>query len=301
VSVCVFVHFRKSRVTMPVEGWGYAQQNGPHTWHQLYPIARGRHQSPLDICPDQCHQDHSLSAITVDYGDAEVGELINNGHQWQAVVTSGRSWMTGGPFRSTFSLKQIHAHWGVHESAGGSEHTVNGQQHSGELHLVFFDSDKYCCFDEAKTEPRGLAVLGIFMKVGPTPHPEVEKLVRLMPLIPYLDQKVNINEPIHCQNFMPDDRSYFTYDGSLTTPPLFETVNWVVFREPIEVSREQLAAFRSLHSFHRGAERPSDELRGQIMNNFRPPNPSNGRSVRVFQTSMGEEQQKYCQTFMDED
>ena len=33
---------------------------------------------------------------------------------------------------------------------------------------------------------------------------------------------------------------YWTYEGSLTTPPLYESVTWIVFKEPIEMSDDQV-------------------------------------------------------------
>jgi hypothetical protein len=40
---------------------------------------------------------------------------------------------------------------------------------------------------------------------------------------------------------------YYRYDGSLTTPPCYESVIWSVLQEPLKLSLDQLNAFRNLH------------------------------------------------------
>lgn len=64
-------------------------------------------------------------------------------------------------------------------------------------------------------------------------------------------------------------RRYYRYDGSLTTPPCYESVLWNVLHEPVQVSRAQLEAFRHLH----------DEHKGKLVNTYRPVQPLNTRHL----------------------
>ena len=66
--------------------------------------------------------------------------------------------------------------------------------------------------------------------------------------------------------------TYATYPGSLTTPPCDEVVHWIVFLTPLKISQAQLDAFRMLRDSH-------DE---RIVDNFRPVQPLNGRTVQIF-------------------
>lgn len=42
------------------------------------------------------------------------------------------------------------------------------------------------------------------------------------------------------KNLLPSTLRYWTYEGSLTTPPLCESVSWIVLRDPIAVSPAQV-------------------------------------------------------------
>jgi len=266
------------------EEWGYSLANGPKTWCKKFPIAAGKQQSPVDIQTSACIKDDTLKPIKVDYSGVEIGEIANTGASWKAQVTGGKSSLSGGPLseKSNFVLEQFHAHWGSHDKVG-SEHTVDGQMYAAELHLVHWDSAKYKSFGEAAAAPGGLAVLGMFLKVADkATHTELEKLIKLLSFIPYKGQCVNIADTINCANFLPANTSYHTYDGSLTTPPCYESVNWIVFNEPILVSPQQMAVFRSLKSYCKGATCPCDELRGKMVDNYRPPLPLGDRKLRVF-------------------
>lgn len=73
--------------------------------------------------------------------------------------------LTGGPLNDDiYLIEQFHCHWGCSDGRG-SEHTVDGQAFSGELHVVHWNSSKYKSFHEAAGHPDGLAVLAVFLKV----------------------------------------------------------------------------------------------------------------------------------------
>ena len=45
----------------------------------------------------------------------------------------------------------------------------------------------------------------------------------------------------------PAQRAYYHYEGSLTTPPCSETVDWIVLTHPIEVDEVDIARFAKLY------------------------------------------------------
>ncbi|KAK8728943.1 hypothetical protein OTU49_008888 [Cherax quadricarinatus] len=269
-------------------GWGYAKANGPATWPNLFPIAGGRRQSPIDIKCEACQKDSSLSKIQAVYSGIKVSELSNTGHAWKAQVSGGSSSLKGGPLGTDeYVLEQFHCHWGKTNDKG-SEHTVNGKCYAAELHLVHWNKSKFSSFAEAASSDGGLAVLGMFLEVG-SEHEELNKVCKLLPFVQHKGQAITVTEPISPAAFIPKNGSYWTYAGSLTTPPCYESVTWIVYEHPIQVSQTQMDAFRSMKSYHPCETCPEDELAGALVENYRPPCPLCDRVVRVYKDSVQEE------------
>ena len=170
------------------------------------------------------------------------------------------------------------AHWGD-KSGVGSEHTVDGAPYDAELHIVHFNT-KYGSPGEAFDKEDGLAVLGIFINVGKE-HPEFEKMCKRLGDIEHPFHVAQLEEEVDPTNFLPSNKSYFTYPGSLTTPPLHESVTWVVFKEHIEMSQKQVRNLYHLYNQLTGLPLQLDSIRSLktgsgikkkvLINNYRPP------------------------------
>lgn len=93
---------------------------------------------------------------------------------------------------------------------------------------------------------------------------------------------MTLNEPLDPSNLLPNNPAFWTYLGSLTTPPCSECVTWIVFKEPVEVSIEQLDQMRNLRCYDVKEECPCDELNGKVINNYRPPLDLGNRELREF-------------------
>ncbi|GAA6071949.1 carbonic anhydrase 5A, mitochondrial isoform X1, partial [Tachysurus ichikawai] len=107
------------------------------------------------------------------------------------------------------------------------------------LHLVHWNADKYTLFEEAVMEENGLAVIGVFLKVGKS-HEGLQKLVDALPAVRHKDSVVEFNK-FDPSCLLPETMNkYWTYSGSLTTPPLTEAVTWIIMKQPIEVSHDQV-------------------------------------------------------------
>lgn len=251
--------------------WGYSHHNGPEKWCDNFPIANGPRQSPINIIHSQAHFDSSLKPLKIQYDPSTSKDILNNGHSFQVNFEDDddRSILTGGPIHGTYRLKQFHFHWGASNDKG-SEHTVNGVKYPAELHLVHWNT-KYGNFGEAVSMPDGLAVVGVFLKMGAA-NPRLQKVLDSVDAIKTKGQQTTfINfDP---KNLLPPVLSYWTYEGSLTTPPLHESVTWIVLKDPISVNHTQMAKFRSL-LFSSDGEAPCC-----MMDNYRPPQPLKGRKV----------------------
>ena len=133
---------------------------------------------------------------------------------------------------------QLHAHWGD-KSGHGSEHTLDGESFDAELHIVHYNT-KYENAGEAFDKDDGLAVLGIFLSIGEQDHPEFEKICNRFVDIENAGDNVALDDEIDLNNLLPENKTFFTYPGSLTTPPLFESVTWIVFKQELRISQRQV-------------------------------------------------------------
>ncbi|XP_050294874.1 carbonic anhydrase 13 isoform X2 [Anthonomus grandis grandis] len=262
---------------MPLE-WGYNQENGPEKWPHTYPEAAGTRQSPIDIKPVDLKTLNSNRKLSWKYIPEHTNEVSNPGYCWKVSVDGRGSELSGGPLEGTYVLEQFHCHWGKTNNEG-SEHTINGKKFAGELHLVHWNSTKYSSFEAAAKHSDGLAVLGVFLKPGKK-HMELDKIVNQLSKIQYRGESAKILVPINPGALLPEDSGYYTYQGSLTTPPCSECVIWIVFKEPVDISQEQLEAFRSLRCYSSEDICPCDEFKGFVKTNFRPTLPLGQREVK---------------------
>ncbi|KAI4469836.1 carbonic anhydrase [Holotrichia oblita] len=259
--------------------WGYCQNNGPETWHKCFPQAAGARQSPVDIRSVNTKILTTNQCLSWRYEPGNALDISNTGYGWKVHVNGEGSELIGGPLEGKYVLEQFHCHW-AETSDKGSEHTMNGRTYAGELHFVHWNASKYSSFAEAVEQPDGLAVLGIFLQSGQKSE-EMEKIVSYLSQIQYKDQQVNIDQPIDPNLMIPKNSPYYTYLGSLTTPPCLECVVWIVFKDPLQVSEEQLEAFRELRSYSYKERCPEDEFRGYIKTNYRPTLPVGKREVKA--------------------
>ena len=108
--------------------------------------------------------------------------------------------------------------------------------------MVHWNRSAYPSPNVAAGEGDGLAVLGLFVDIGEEDHPEFAKLIPYLEKVTHCGEKVPIQEDIDPTKFLPtkDHRRMWHYEGSLTTPPLLESVLWIVFQNPIKISAEQV-------------------------------------------------------------
>ncbi|XP_038873287.1 carbonic anhydrase 5A, mitochondrial isoform X3 [Salvelinus namaycush] len=199
----------------------------------------GNRQSPIDIRVRKSVFDPHLKPLTPDYDPGTCSQIWNNGYSFLVEYddTTDKSILKGGPLEDNFRLCQFHFHWGE-SNAWGSEHTVDRRLFPAELHMVHWNSNKYSRFEEAVMEENGLAVIGVFLKIGKR-HEGLQKLVDALPAVRHKDSVVEFTrfDPACLLPANIDD--YWTYAGSLTTPPLTEAVTWIIMKQHIEVSHDQ--------------------------------------------------------------
>lgn len=194
-------------------------------------------QSPVNIETEDIIE-ADLADIDYDY-DPFAMKIVDNGHTIQVHGTED-SYITVEGER--YQFRQFHFHY-------PSEHQIDGKQYPMEMHLVH---------QEEGTS--NLVVLGIFLEEAATSNEFLEKVLSEIPSEE--GEEVTTDVQISLSDYIPPSQVHYTYIGSLTTPPCTVGVDWIIFTEPIEASKEQLDTF---------AERYSD--------NARPTQPLNNRRV----------------------
>ncbi|NXY86244.1 CAH14 anhydrase, partial [Alcedo cyanopectus] len=253
---------------------------GPHGqqhWPEGHPACGGLSQSPIDIATGGAEPDPSLPPVRPS-GDGSPAPptftLANNGHT--VMLELPPSLRLRGLARE-FAAAQLHFHWGRAGGSGGAEHLLDGHRAPAEMHVVHYDTERFGDAAEAQHHPGGLAVLGVLLEVGTTPHPAYERILSHLGSIRYAGQSVAIPS-FSVQELLPARLDlFYRYNGSLTTPPCFQSVLWTLFQQPVRISQAQLRQLQgSLYST------PEAEPRAQpLLENFRVPQELNQRRVLV--------------------
>ena len=222
--------------------WGYGVEHGPKHWAEMNPeyeaCGIGKTQSPIDI---RGAVPTKLDAIEFDYHPTPL-HIIDNGHTVQVNYEPGSSISVGG---KRYELQQFHFH-------KPSEERINGKRYPMVAHLVHKNA-------EGET-----AVVAVLLKEGAQ-----NAVVRtLWADVPKEKEKERVMEQvkINAAGLLPKNHKYYTFAGSLTTPPCSEGVTWFVLTTPKEISKDQVARFGRIYSA-----------------NARPVQPLNGRTVKVSQ------------------
>lgn len=209
--------------------WAYDGAEGPEHWSELdakFSVCNiGKNQSPVNLTG---FIKSELAPIAFNY-KAGGDQIINNGHTVQVNFTEGSSITLNG---QTFALKQFHVH-------SPSENQINGKSFPMEAHFVHADANG------------NLAVIAVMFEEGKA-NTELEKAWKAMPH--EADEKVTLKENVLGTSIMPDDKSYYRFNGSLTTPPCSEGVTWLVLKHAVTASKAQIENFT--HVMHHHNNRP---------------------------------------------
>ncbi|XP_074740002.1 carbonic anhydrase 1-like isoform X1 [Strix uralensis] len=229
--------------------WSYQGNNGPDHWHKLYPIANGERQSPIDIKLKEVKKDASLGLLQITWKPSTCKEIVNVGHSFHVNFEDkdNQSVLTGGPLTGTYRLRQFHFHWGQTDEQG-SEHTVDGRKYASELHLIHWNADKYSNVAEAFDKPDGLAIVTVFLKLGLC-NENLKGVLKALDSVKTKGKKAPFSD-FDPSSLLPKSMDYWTYNGSLTHPPLHESVIWIILKEPITISSEQVRYYREQDPLH---------------------------------------------------
>lgn len=221
--------------------WSYTGATGPEYWADLSPgyatCRSGKRQSPIDIRNGiKVNQE----PLKFDYKPSYF-RIVDNGHTIQVSYGPGSTLTVMG---RTYELVQFHFH-------RPSEERVDGKAYEMVAHLVHKDGEGH------------LAVVAVLFETGKD-NPFVQTLWNNLPL--EQNSEYQPTASIQISDLLPTNHDYFSYMGSLTTPPCTEGVLWLVLKHPVQLSADQLAIFTR---FYPNNARPVQSSSGRIIKESR--------------------------------
>jgi carbonic anhydrase len=223
--------------------WSYSGDTGPTHWASEDPAnalcGAGTRQSPIDITNPISK---ALSPIGFDYRPIPL-TVTDTGHSMQVNVPPGSGGITVGEDR--YELVQFHFH-------RPSEERIHEKRYGMVAHLVH---------KNAKGE---LAVVAVLIRVG-NGNPVLQQVFDNFP--PSGQKEASVaGATLDLMQLLPKLRGYYTFEGSLTTPPCSEHVRWFVLKQAVQASSGEIVQFAARYP-----------------DNARPTQPLNGRTVEETQ------------------
>lgn len=218
--------------------WDYDGKEGPEHWGKMHKdfatCGLGHKQSPINIADTVKDK---LPAIEFNYQPSPL-KIVNNGHTVQVNFIEGSGIKVGA---DNYTLLQFHVHT-------PSEEQVKGKAYDMVAHFVH------------KNAAGQLAVVGVLFEKG-------AENAALAPVVAKLPKNAGPERSyaevsVDAAKLLPADRGYYTFEGSLTTPPCSEGVRWMVLKTPVTASSAQLDAIKAI--VHHNA-RPVQPLHGRVV------------------------------------
>lgn len=235
-AVLFFSMATHAAVPHSVPHWSYEGQAGPQHWGDLsldyQTCHKGKFQSPINIRDTVAGH---LPPLSLEFHTA-AEKLVNNGHTLQVNVKDEDDFTLDG---DTFHLMQYHFHT-------PSENQIDGHSYPLEAHFVHAN-------DEGE-----LAVIAVVFEVGKE-NTALNPILAAMPM--QENQEVAVKERMDLKPLFPEDRHYYRFSGSLTTPPCTEGLRWLVMKQPVMLSQSQLDAFK--RALKHSNNRPLQPLHGR--------------------------------------
>ncbi|MCX7208044.1 MAG: carbonic anhydrase family protein [Proteobacteria bacterium] len=204
--------------------WGYeGAKTGPNSWGSMSPsfslCSEGKEQSPINITTSYAQE---MDKIKFSYGMTRI-TVVNNGHTIQLNIDPGSFIEV---FGAKYQLLQFHFHTPSEEAIGGIRYPMVA-------HLVH------------KSEEGKLAVVAALIQQGAQNNPLIEELWDKMPS-EHNETRTFDKLTYSPAALLPLDQSFYTFMGSLTTPPCSEGVRWLVMKNPLSISARQIARFQKI-------------------------------------------------------